>query len=123
MNTEQKFTEIVEKFKKEALSIVGDAIADLHCEWLPYVESDTELNVNSRTEEVIRQIIEGKFTVNDNVIIVPSNSVSCRIMISTNGFYTCMLDKIVESMPECPKDLKIKNLEERIKMITEDSFR
>jgi len=123
MNTEQKFTEIVEKFKKDALSIVGDAISDLHCEWLPYVESDTEQNVNSRSEEVVGQIIKGKFTIDNNVIIVPNNGINCRIMISTNGFYTSMLDQIIKAMPECPKDLKIKNLEDRIKSITEDSFR
>jgi len=121
MNTEQKFTEIVEKFKKEALSIVTETITDLHCEWLPYVESDTEQNVNSRTEEVVGQILKGKFTIENNIIVVPNNSINCRIRISTDGWYTTLLDKLVEAMPECPKDLKIKHLMGRIKRL-EGSF-
>jgi organic radical activating enzyme len=112
MNTEQKFTEIVEKFKKEAIAIVTETITDLHCEWLPYVESDTEQNVNCRSQEVMQKIIEGNFTIDNNVIIVPSNNINCRINIPTIGWHTTMLNNIVKSMPACPKDLKIKNLED-----------
>ena len=122
MNTQDKFTEILETFKLEAGRIVKDTITDLHCEWLPYVETDTEQNVNSRSEGVVSSILCGDFIVKDNYIIVKNNDISCHIRVDTSSFYTTMLDKIVDNMKECPKDLKIKNLESRVKMLKECKY-
>ena len=120
MNTEERFTEILEIFKTETKRAVEDAVTEIHGGWLPYVEGDTESNVNERSADVIRCILQGNFEVEDSILVVMVDGINCRIRIETEGFYTRILDSIVQNMAECPKDLKIKNLELRIKSIEND---
>lgn len=123
MNTEEKFTEVMDKLKKLTIEVVKEAATDLHCDWLPYVTEDTEQNVNTRSEEVLSSILRGNFIVNGNCIEVMSSGITCRIRVETEGFWTTVLDNIVKAMPECPKDLKIKNLESRINTLENDLLR
>ena len=113
MNIEDKAQEIIEEFKKKILSAADDAISDCYCEILPHVENDTHMNVQSRSEAVIKSILIGDVTPHPSgkgVSVKDDNGVSVRISID-DGMFDSLRDALVKSMPVCPKDLKIKSLE------------
>jgi hypothetical protein len=123
MNIEDKAQEIIEEFKKKILSAADEAISDCYCDILPHVENDTYMNVQGRTEATIKSILIGDVTPHPSgkgISVKDDNGVSVRIDID-DGMFDSLRDALVKSMPECPKDLKIKSLELTIKHMNEHS--
>tara|TARA_R110000851_G_C12629569_1_gene517659 strand:+ start:69 stop:476 length:408 start_codon:yes stop_codon:yes gene_type:complete len=122
MNIEDKAQEIIEEFKKKMLLAADDAISDCYLEILPHVENDTYMNVQSRSEAVIKNIIIGDVIPHpsgNGVVAKDDSGVSVRISID-DGMFDSLRDALVKSMPVCPKDLKIKSLELTIERMDEN---
>lgn len=123
MNVSEKYNEIVNSFKEEAKKAVDDAMSEIHCELMPYIESDTHSNVERISQRVVEALIAGKFEHDGEHFIVKGafEDVECRIRISTNQ-YDSVRKSLIDVMPKCPKDLEIESLKERIKLLESERF-
>jgi len=113
MNTkaEQVFNELVEKFKKEAMSAVNESIATIHGDLLPYINVDTETNARYRAVDMVSKILVGDFEFDDNYVKV-DGWIICRI----NDFnYNKIVDVLAAKAGDAAKDAKIARLEAQIK--------
>jgi hypothetical protein len=121
MNIEDKFTEIMARFKIDAGRMVEDAVTDIECGLLPYVADDTESNVNSRTENAIKKIICGDFEVSQDgwLKCQDDNGMHIYFKAGSTDMHSRLISAIVAKMPECPKDLRIKQLEDEVKLLNE----
>lgn len=71
MNDQQKEEYLASKLKEftdKLAEVAKDVISDVHCEYLPHVMSDTELNVKFQTEQALQDILKGAFTVQGDYI-------------------------------------------------------
>lgn len=116
-NLEQAANELLETFRKQMLSVTEDAITEVYTGMIPHLEYDTESNVQWQTNAAIRALLAGHFTVEGDYLVVQSNyPVRVNIKLSTME-YDHLRDNLIKAMPECPKDAKIRALEEQIDRI------
>ena len=116
MNIEDKANEVLAEFKTRMMAIAEETIGGCYGDVLPHVENDTYMNVEYRSDAVIRKMLAGEFTKDEDgksVCVKDDNGISCRIRITSN-MYDNMRDNFIKNMPQCPKDLKIKALEKEI---------
>ncbi len=120
-NTEEKMTLIINEFKSNLSRIAEDAISDVYMDVLPHVESDTFMNVQYRSNEVVKNMLSGAFKrVDENTVsVVDGNNIAVEIKI-TDDKWDSIRRKLIEVMPSCPKDLEIESLKNQIR-IMEDS--
>ena len=123
MNIETKYKEILDQFKKDTEALVEDAVTKIYTDLLPHVESDTEYNVQYRSDDVIKNLLAGKVEVYDDntVKVSDSNGMSTFIRITSNQ-YDGIRKKLLEVMPACPKDLEIESLKEQLKRAYERNY-
>ena len=116
MTLEEKYTEMMERFKKDAYTAVDEAINTIHCEMAPHLDSDTDSNVCFQTSEVVTSILRGGFTrVDENTVEAHGYSgVSVRVNM-TDSQYDNIRKNLLEAMPACPKDLEIQSLKDQLK--------
>lgn len=110
---DNKIKEVAESIRKQ----VTEALFDVECEILPYVEEDTIANAMLQAEEIVRNILEGSFDWDGDYIVIRDMrelTPRIRIAFSTHD-WDALRDRIIERMPECPKDAKIASLEASLK--------
>lgn len=113
-NLEQAANELLETFRKQMLSVTNDVINEVYSGLIPHLEYDTESNVQWQTNAAIRALLAGRFTVEGDYLVVQSSyPVRVNIKLSTMG-YDHLRDNLIKAMPECPKVVKIRALEEQI---------
>ena len=123
MNIEEKAEQLINEFKDKLKSACDDVLSVAYCDILPHAESDTLYNVSSSCESVIENLLAGNFESTDlkNRVLVKDNSgVGVYIKI-TDHMYDKIRDNLIKHMPSCPKDLKIKQLQNTIEQL--ESFR
>lgn len=116
MTNEQQeafLTEKLKEFTDKMTEAAKDVIADVYCDYLPHVMSDTECNVAIQTENAIRNILEGRFTVDGDYLI--TNQRSVRIYLANS--YGKLASNIYNTMPDKIENLTIKELEAKIKSL------
>lgn len=124
MNIEDKAKQIIDDFKKKMLIEMDEAIGNCYSEILPHVENDTYMNVQCRSEAVIKNLLAGNIEKDKDgkgVYIKDDNGLSVHIVI-TDNMYDQLRDTLIQSMPVCPKDMKIKALELDIKHMQEHKY-
>ena len=116
MTLEEKYTEMMERFKKDALAAVNVSIDRIHCDIAPHLDSDTDSNVCFQTSEVVTSILRGGFTrVDENTVEAHGYSgVSVRVNM-TDLQYDNIRKTLLAAMPACPKDLEIQSLKDQLK--------
>ena len=116
MTLEENYSEIMERFKKDALAAVSESIDKIHCDIAPHLDSDTDSNVCFQTSEVVTSILSGGFTrVDDNTVEANGYSgVSVRVTM-TDLQYDNIRKNLLSAMPACPKDLEIQSLKDQLK--------
>jgi hypothetical protein len=110
MSAESKFNEIVESFKKEIAEASKNAIEDIHSEMLPYVNDDTEFNAVYRANSIVKQILSGNYTLEDDKIIC-----SGWIIELTSNDHDQLVDKLAEKCSDVAAQKKIERLESMLK--------
>lgn len=114
-NLEQAAQQLLDTFRKQMLSVTDEVISEVYSGLIPHLEYDTESNVQWQTNAAIRALLAGHFTVEGDYLVVQSNyPVRVNIKLSTMQ-YDHLRDNLIKAMPECPKDVKIRALEETIK--------
>ena len=123
MNLEEKYEELAAKFKRDALVVVDEAINTLHCDIAPHLETDTDANVYHQAGELVRGMLGGNFErVDENTVMVSAHcGISIPITLTTMQ-YDSIRKSLLEMMPACPKDLKIKSLESRLADVYDRKF-
>ena len=113
--TEMMFNELVEKFKVEAHKAIEESVHSVQGDLLPFINEDTESNVNHRAIELVSKIIVGDFEFKDNYIRVDGWSIG-----HVNDFnYNKLVDVLAAKAGDAAKDAKIANLEQQIKHMME----
>jgi len=115
MNAEEKYNEILEKFRKQVHEEIDKAMTDIHCDLAPHFEDDRIGNVSTRVQQVVSRMIAGEFKRVDGrtVCVEDSEGISCYIKM-THMQHDKIREALIEAMPTCPKDAKIKMLEDHI---------
>ena len=116
MTLEEKYTEMIKRFKKDAYTAVDEAINTIHCDMAPHLDNDTEFNVSIQASEIVTGILSGKFNrVDDQTIRASSyNGISVLITMTTNE-YDNIRKNLLSAMQACPKDLEIHSLKDQLK--------
>ena len=115
MNLEQKYTEMMERFKREALETVSKAIDTVHCDLAPHLESDTDANVSHQAGQLIDAILRGNFERRDDYCVWVSGISGVSTLIRmTDTEYDHVRKNLLSVMPACPKDIEIKSLKEQL---------
>ena len=114
---EEKFKKLAERLSEHIAEKADSAISDIYSDLVPYLEEDAATNAGIQAANIAEQIIAKNFDWDGDYILVRSvreHSPRVRIKFSEHD-YDNLRDAIIERMPECPKDAKIKNLEDRIR--------
>ena len=115
MTLEEKYTEMMERFKKDAYTAVDEAINTIHCEMAPHLDTDTNGNVSYQASEIVTDILGGRFQrVDDQTVLAAGHSgISVFITMTTNE-YDNIRKNLLEAMPACPKDLELQSLKDQL---------
>ena len=117
MDIDEKAKEILDRFKGELKSTLDEVINEAYCELLPHAEHDTFCNVSNTTEQVVKNMIAGKFRINDyGNLVVQTGNFDIQVKV-TDSFWDDARDNLIKNMPECPKDLKIRALEKEVQQL------
>ena len=117
MNIQDKSEQLINEFKEKMIKEAEETIGHLYSDVLPHVENDTYMNVQYRAEDIIQALMAGTFTKDDNgegVYVADNNGVGVYFHI-TDNMYDTLRENLINAMPACPKDLKIKSLELTVK--------
>lgn len=60
---EQMLASHLSEFKTKMLEVADQALTAVHCELLPYVLSDADINMSLLVQSCLTNILEGKFSV------------------------------------------------------------
>lgn len=108
---EQRFSELVEKFKEQVKEAAEDAIGDIYGELLPYAVGDTESNAIIQAKSMASKILSGSFELDeDGYIRVDGWSVG---YLSTCD-YDALVDKLAEKCADVAAQKKIERLERQL---------
>ena len=110
MSAEDKFNSIVSEFKAEVEKSVTVALESIHSEMVPYLNDDTEFNAIYRARDIVKNIIDGRFDVEDGEIVCGFFSTKL-----TSNDYDRLVDSLAARLSDKAKDLKIERLERQIK--------
>lgn len=112
---ERKIQEFAGMIRKQAVEL----LQDIEVEVMPYVEDDTIGNAMIQAEDIVKNILEGRFQWDgDYIVIEGMRELTPRICIRFNQSQWDMLrDKLIERMPACPKDAKIAALEDELECV------
>ncbi len=123
MNITDKAEQLINEFKAKMVKEMEESIGDLYSDVLPHVENDTYINVQNRSDEIIKALMSGTFQKDDNgngVYVADSNGVGVYLKI-TDYMYDTMRSNLIEAMPICPKDMEIESLKLTIKHMQDHS--
>jgi len=116
MTLEEKYTEMMERFKKDAYTAVDEAIDTMHCDMAPHLDTDTDLNARYQASEIITGILGGNFQrVDDQTVCASGHSGISVFITMTTAEYDNIRKNLVDAMPACPKDLEIQSLKDQLK--------
>jgi hypothetical protein len=116
MTLEEKYTEMMERFKKDALAAVNESISTIHCEIAPHLDTDTDANVSHQAREIVKGFLSGNFQrVDEQTACASSHSCISVFITMTTAEYDNIRKNLVDAMPACPKDLEIQSLKDQLK--------
>ena len=111
MNIEEKAAELIEQFKERVRLAANDVIGDAYCDILPHIEGDTDMNASIKAKRAVENILRGHVEHDGKYAVVSDGSgVTMRIDLGGDMPYS-ILEALIKSMPECPKDRRIAALE------------
>ena len=115
MSLEEKYTEMMERFKKDALAAVNESIDRIHCDIAPHLDTDTDANVSHQAGELMKGILGGEFErVDENAVMVSGHSGISVLIAMTTAEYDNIRKNLLSMMQACPKDLEIQSLKEQL---------
>lgn len=112
---QQHLESVIAEAKDKLKEIVDDTFGDIYTSHLPYIEHDTTMNIGFIVQEIINNILAGKFTKYGSLATVKdSNGISFSFYIDS---YQSFIKPIVDVFGEELKDARIKQLETELDTI------
>ena len=110
---ERRIQEYAGMIRKQAVEL----LQDIEVEVMPYVEEDTICNAMIQAEDIVKNILNGRFQWDGDYILIEGvREMTPRISMKFNqSMWDAMRDNLIERMPACPKDAKIAALEDELK--------
>ena len=103
-------------FSKDIERAASCAISNALTDCLPHILSDTEFNIEYRSQDAIRNLIAGNFEREGNYLNIMCGTGDLRVRLEVSSYeYDNIRKSLIEVMPECPKDLEIQSLKEQLK--------
>lgn len=103
--------------KIQAKEVIDGIMGDLYCEYLPHVVTDTESNIGSRVDGVIRNLISGKFErLGDSPMVKVSDSYQCEHYIGLHS-YDAMVKPLCDLMGPEIIGARVKQLENEVESL------
>lgn len=119
----QKFCESeLENFTKVLKGAAEEVIHNISNDYLPHVGEDAECNVSHRTNEVVRMLLEGKYSVEYEGYLTLNEPYAFINVGITNRQWDDFRKELIKIMPACPKDLEIESLKEQLKLAYERRY-
>ena len=121
---EEILTAIAEKARVAVVRAASTAIDMVWNDLMPYALDDTLANASHLANEMVRKLISGNFTFENNqAVVLMGDDLNVIINIKMNcSQYDGLRKSLLEVMPECPKDLEIANLKQQLKDAYERSY-
>ena len=113
------------KLKDQAKAVIDGVMGDLYCEYLPHVETDTESNIGSRVDGVVRNLISGKLERLSETMVKVGDSYGREHYIHLNS-YDGRVKPLCDLMSEEIVGARVKQLESEVKSLHQqllDSYR
>lgn len=107
--------ELIADYKVKMMKIAEDAFNDIVLDRAPYLESDTVMNVEFRTNNVLHSMLSGAFEVRDDGYIQVHQEGFLITTKVTAHEWDGYRRELIKLMPGCPKDKEIELLKSRIK--------
>lgn len=102
--------------REQATAVIGGIMGELYCEYLPHVVTDTESNIGSRVDGVIRNLISGKFEKCGESMVKVSDSYQCEHYIHLNS-YDGMVKPLCDLMSPEIVGARVKQLENEVESL------
>lgn len=114
---EELLLKAMERLKTQAKGVIDGIMGDLYCEYLPHVVTDTESNIGSRVDGVIRNLMAGKFErLGESAMVKVSDSYQCEHYISINS-YDSMVKPLCDLMGPEIVGARVKQLENEVESL------
>ena len=124
MNLEEKYAEMMQRFRNDSSKAIKEAVHILHCEIAPHLDTDTDANVSHQAGELIKGILGGEFDrVDETAVMVSGHSGISVLITMTTAEYDNIRKNLVDAMPACPKDLEIQSLKDQLKRAWERYYK
>ena len=115
MTLEEKYTEMMDRFRADACTAVDEAIHTIHCDFAPHLDTDTDANVSCQASEIVTEILSGNFQrVDDQTVCASGHSGIYVFITMTTAEYDNIRKNLLSMMQACPKDLEIQSLKEQL---------
>ena len=122
MNIEEKAVELIEQFKERFRLAANDVIGDAYCDILPHIEGDTAMNASTKAQQAVENILRGRVEHDGKYAVVrDSSGITMRIDLGGSMPHS-ILEALIKSMPECPKDRRIAALERENERLINERF-
>jgi hypothetical protein len=114
---EELLLKAMDHLRTQAKDVIDGIMGDLYCEYLPHVVTDTESNIGSRVDGVVRNLIAGKFErLGDSSMVKVSDSYQCEHYISLNS-YDGMVKPLCDLMAPEIVGARVKQLENEVELL------
>ena len=115
MTLEEKYTEMMDRFRADAYTAVDEAIHTIYCDFAPHLDTDTDANVSCQASEIVTEILSGNFQrVDDQTVCASGHSGISVFITMTTAEYDNIRKNLLSMMQACPKDLEIQSLKEQL---------
>ena len=111
--------------KAKASEVIDGVMGDLYCAYLPHVETDTESNIGTRVDGVVKNLVSGKFEECGDSMVAVSDGYGRNHFISINS-YDGLVKPLCDLMGPQITDARIEQLEnqvESLKRQLEEAYR
>lgn len=110
----------MEKLKSRAKEAVDDVMGDLYVEYLPHVLADTEMNVKTLVDDVVRNLVAGRFEkcMDGTYVRVPDSR--GHIYLISLGEYSHLVRPLCELMKDVIASSRIAQLEHELESLREE---
>lgn len=122
---EELLLKAMDQLKAQAKTVIYGIMADLYCEYLPHVVTDTDSNIGNRVTGVIKNLIAGKFEKISESMVKVSDSYQCEHYIGFNS-YDGLVKPLCDLMGPEIVGARVKQLEnevESLKRQLQDAYR
>lgn len=119
---EEMLASRLSEFKTKMLEVADQALTAVHCELLPYVLSDTDINMSFLVQSCLTNILEGKFEVVEKfgytyIAVQDANHYTHHVTGYSQSLHENAIQKIYDSASKEIENTRIAQLEAKVESL------